>query len=171
MQSFKKIALSIILIGLFVSIGLNIYQKHRFDSIPRESYIDTIFFRQPVPVDSLVIRYETHYLPIAKPKAPADTVFHTDTLIVHDSILVEVPITQKYYHEPEYEAWISGFNPKLDSINVYAPTNVIKPPVKDRWIEATVGLQGGVGWNGKDFQPYVGVGVQIGVPIHKFFKK
>lgn len=167
----KHIITLVFFLILGCSIALNFHYRAQLKNIPRESYIDTIFFRQPVPVDSLVIRYETHYLPIAKPKAPADTVFHTDTLIVHDSILVEVPITQKYYHEPEYEAWISGFNPKLDSINVYAPTNVIKPPVKDRWIEATVGLQGGVGWNGKDFQPYVGVGVQIGVPIRKFFKK
>lgn len=82
-----------------------------------------------------------------------------------------VPITQKYYHEPEYEAWISGFEPKIDSINVFSPTTVIAPNVKDRLVEVTFGIQGGVGWNGKDFQPYAGVGVQIGIPLRKFFKK
>lgn len=166
----KYIITLIFFLILGCSVTLNFYYRTQLNNIPRESYIDTIFVRKPVPVDSLVIRYETRYLPIAKPQ-PIDTVFHTDTLIVHDSILVEVPITQKYYREPEYEAWVSGFNPKLDSVNVFAPTNIIQPPVKDRWIETTIGLQGGIGWNGQKTQPYIGVGIQIGIPIRKFFKK
>jgi hypothetical protein len=30
-----------------------------------------------------------------------------------------VPISQKYYRSPQYQAWISGYNPRLDSIVVY----------------------------------------------------
>ena len=38
---------------------------------------------------------------------------------LHDTTFVEVPITQKYYHEDSlYDAWVSGFLPQLDSIQV-----------------------------------------------------
>lgn len=166
-----KNALLIILLVLFAgSLFLNFHFKHRLDNIPRESYIDTITYSVPVPRDSVVIRYETHTLPVAPKPVPPDTVFRdrTDTLYIHDSVKVLVPITQKYYHEKEYEAWVSGFNPALDSINVYAPTTVINDT---HWLEVTVGLQTGVGWNGQGWSPYLGAGVQVGIPLRKIFNK
>lgn len=46
---------------------------------------------------------------------------------VVDTIFVEktsenglkLPITQKYYNDDSYQAWVSGYNPNLDSINVF----------------------------------------------------
>jgi len=166
-----KNALLIILLVLFAgSLFLNFHFKHRLDNIPRESYIDTITYSVPVPRDSVVIRYETHRLPVATPDTifKVDTIVRVDTIIQHDSIEVLIPISQKHYHESDYEAWISGFQPSLDSIHVYAPTTVISDT---HWIEVTVGLQTGVGWNGNGWSPYLGAGVQVGIPLRKIFNK
>lgn len=46
---------------------------------------------------------------------------------LHDTTFVEVPITQKYYHEDSlYDAWVSGFLPQLDSISVYQKTRTVE---------------------------------------------
>lgn len=44
-----------------------------------------------------------------------------DTFWVKDSLNHEyiIPKTQKYYKDSLYEAWVSGYNPNLDSINIY----------------------------------------------------
>ena len=56
-----------------------------------------------------------------------------DTITVHDSIEVQVPIVQKRYDDSLYTAWVSGFEPNLDSIRLYQPeiiTTVTKTIVK-----------------------------------------
>ncbi|MDD3040240.1 DUF6808 domain-containing protein [Bacteroides sp.] len=69
-----------------------------------------------------------------------------------------VPITQKEYKDSLYRAWISGYNAKLDSIEIYSPARIITERVfiqskRKRW---GLGLQAGYGYpNGV----YVGVGV------------
>lgn len=51
----------------------------------------------------------------------------TDTVktpyYVHDTLVI--PIEQRYYSSPQYKAWISGYNPRLDSIMVYNTTKTI----------------------------------------------
>lgn len=65
------------------------------------------------------------------------TIVRTDTIreriphfiseMVLDTIFVEkvpengleLPITQKYYNTDSYQAWVSGYKPNLDSINVF----------------------------------------------------
>ena len=48
----------------------------------------------------------------------------TDTLYLPDTAKngLKLPITQKYYKEPEYELWISGYEPQLDRILVFPKT-------------------------------------------------
>ena len=41
---------------------------------------------------------------------------------IHDSIEVPVPIIQKRYDDSLYTAWVSGYDPALDSINLRLPT-------------------------------------------------
>lgn len=170
-SSKDKVILGIFLL-LAVSIGYSIHITRKFNTIPRESYIDTLKVRIPVPYDSLVLRYETVNLP--KVNHP-DTIVrnHTDTLIVNDTIFVPVyiPITQNYYKGENYEAWVSGYKPQLDSLNIHAPTTVITIPESSSLLDVNLGLQVGVGWNGDKWSPYIGAGVQIGVPLRKIFKK
>ena len=49
-----------------------------------------------------------------------------DTLIVYvkDSIKVELPIEQKHYSKPlSYDVWVSGYQPRLDSVRTYVNTD------------------------------------------------
>lgn len=120
----------------------------------RVTIIDTIPYLHPVPKDSIVVRYETRLLPTKR-----DTTMQTDCI---DSVKVEIPITQKRYADSTYTAWVSGYNPTLDSIRIYPRheaitiTNTIRQKPK-RW---GVGLNVGYGFTPKNgMQPYVGIGV------------
>ncbi len=113
----------------------------RRDTIIR---IDTVRDTVPIPYKVRIVRVDTVYMRVVTSK--------NDT--VKDSVLVELPITQKEYRTKEYQAWVSGYHPNLDSIHTFIPTTTIyvKQKVK-RW---GLGLQAGSGYpNGL----YVGVGV------------
>ena len=82
------------------------------------------------------------------------------TLTKHDSVAVQVPITSKHYGNETYDAWVSGFEPNLDSIKVYQKTQYItttitkmKPP--DKW---DLNVVGGIDYNtaSQKYTPYAG---------------
>lgn len=116
-----------------------------WDTIP---VYDTITHRVTIPRDSVVLRYETVRLPIV------------DTVRVCDSVFVSVPITQKHYQGDDYEAWVSGFRARLDSLRIYSHSYVVKPREAKprRWV-----ISAGVsaGWNPftRRFEPAIGVSV------------
>lgn len=131
--------------------------------------IDTVTYAQPVAKDSTVVRYVTRVVAVSRPSdAPHnDTPPVTDTNVgqIPDSMAVEIPITQKRYESDEYSAWVSGYEPCLDSIRVYPKTTVIrererKPP--NRW---HIGVTGGYGWGfgSKQAEPFVGVGIMYSI--------
>ena len=85
-----------------------------------------------------------------------DSPIYKDTL-VHDSVNVILPITQKRYEDSTYTAYVSGFSPNLDSINIYRKTvykTITEKPV--RW---GIGLVGGYGYGTKGTTPFIGVGI------------
>ena len=148
-----------LLSGFF--IGKGIYDQPIHESVTRDTVtrIDTVFQYFPKPVEVERIRTEYRWLT----RVTTDTV--TDYTVLHDSVLVEVPIESKHYNAPEYDAWVSGYQPSLDSIRVYQKENYItervtvsKPPNR-----FTLGLQGGYGYGfkSKTWEPYVGIGVGI----------
>ena len=82
-----------------------------------------------------------------------------------DSIDVPIPIVQKRYEDSLYTAWVSGFEPRLDSIRLYTPeiqttmTKIVYEPTP----LLTLGVQVGGGYGLIHRQPdiYVGIGGQI----------
>ena len=115
----------------------------------RDTIIDTIRVAQPVAVDSVVVRHKI--VPIYRYSDSVRVVVR-DSIIIHDSVAV-VPITQMKYQDSTYTAWVSGYEPCLDSIRVYQREVKTK---QSRW---SISLQGGVGLTPKGVQPYVGIGV------------
>lgn len=116
-------------------------------------YVETIPFYYPVPRDSVVIRYKYAKLPVKK-----DTCKVKQDTCTPDSAEVIIPIIQKMYKDSLYQAWVSGYNAKLDSIEVYSRTREIRIPVlvpakRKRW---GLGLQAGYGYPASW---YVGVGI------------
>lgn len=120
---------------------------------------DTVTYRQPIAVDSVVLRYET----IKVRKVVSDTVKVMDS--AEDSVSVEIPITQKHYADSTYSAWVSGYDPCLDSIKVYPRTEVvtITKQIQDKPKRWGIGIQGGVGYGKGGFTPYIGIGVQYNI--------
>lgn len=148
-----------LLTGFFT--GKAIYDRPVIESVTRDTVtrIDTVYQYFPQPVEVERVRTEYKWLT----KVTTDTV--TDYTVLHDSVLVEVPIESKHYNATEYDAWVSGYQPSLDSIRVYQKEKYItervtvsKPPNR-----FTLGLQGGYGYGfkSKQWEPYVGIGVGI----------
>ena len=118
--------------------------------VERDTITDTIKVVRPVVRDSVVLRYEKVVLPVVR-----DSVMVRDSVVI-DSVQVHLPITQKCYRNSTYTAWVSGYQPKLDSIHIYRPTimtTTIKRP------KFTYGIQAGYGITPKGLQPYLGVGI------------
>lgn len=120
---------------------------------------DTVTVREPVFVTETAVRTDTVWLPVVRTR--------TDTVLLRsdglkDSVRAVVPITQKVYADSTYKAWVSGYNPKLDSIQVYRQTIVttkMETVVRKRRIG--IGVQAGYGYGFRygGFEPYVGLGV------------
>lgn len=140
------------------------------DSVKVE--IDTVFEQDttthinPSPVDGTDVRKEYHFLPMVRTER--DTVLKTDTVKLHDSVLVEVPITSKHYQAKEYDAWVSGYKPSLDSIKVYQEKQFITEKVtvtKTKRKPWGLGFHVGYGYDpvNKTASPFVGVGLSYDI--------
>lgn len=114
---------------------------------------DTIKIDKPVPVNKYIVRNDTIILPTAQDS------------ISNDSTKVVLPVVQNEYETPEYHAWVSGgYFASLDSLNIYPEKEYITKTVtntviKEKMKRWGIGIQAGYGFNGREFQPYIGVGV------------
>lgn len=76
-----------------------------------------------------------------------------------------LPITQKYYKDSLYEAWVSGFKPSLDSINVYNKTKFVtitNTITKEIYPKKTdFYIDGGVLYMEDKFAPNIGATVKF----------
>ena len=135
-------------------VGKGRHEKVVEDTI-RMTIYDTICCVKPVAVDSVVLRYEQVFVPIEERHTYTDTMHFN----IVDSVSVAIPISQKHYADSLYDAWVSGYNPMLDSIKVFQKTEYINTIVKAKQKRWGLGIQGGVGITPKMVQPYVGIGV------------
>lgn len=91
----------------------------------------------------------------------------TDTLWIHDTLYISLPIEQRTYADSTYTAWISGYRPKLDSILIYPQTTTITNTMtithSSRQPRFSIGLQAGYGATISNNQlkpaPFVGIGI------------
>lgn len=163
---FNKTHLFVFLAGVVLGLCTGffsakaIYDKPIEESVTRDTVTlhDTIPDIAPAPKDSVRLKYVTRWLP----RAVHDTIDHFVEVskMMHDTVAVQVPITSKHYSSKGYDAWVSGFEPSLDSIKVYKETQVItetitrmKPP--NKW---ELDVVGGIDYNFKDnrYTPHVG---------------
>lgn len=120
---------------------------------------DTIRAATPKPVHDTIVKWQEARVPKEH--------FREVTKMINgsDSVDVTLPVTQRMYKDSNYTAWVSGYQPKLDSIHTYnkmiyttrtIERTVTKPP--NRW---GIGISAGYGYgiNSKLFEPYIGVGV------------
>jgi hypothetical protein len=151
----------VLLVVLAVSIAANIWQCSNevepsvvveHDTVWRDTAI-----YEPQPAETIQTGRVVYIKAAAvQPQIQRDT--------VHDSIDVPVQIVQKRYDDDLYTAWVSGFEPNLDSINLRLPTitetvtkTIVRPAPR-----LSLGIQagGGIGIFGRHPDIYVGVGLQ-----------
>ena len=88
---------AVLLIGLVIGFVFGMLVVEKSAKTGTITVIDTIPYYKPVAKDSLVVRYETVKLPAVRDTV-RDSHIYKDTL-VHDSVNVILPITQKKYTE------------------------------------------------------------------------
>lgn len=144
----KKILTYIIAltVGVVVGIGIVLMLNLKTGLLSGQStiqsdttavtHIDTTTFKAPVAKATYPVGIEVY--PIAQ--VPV-LLFYSDTItkpyFVNNDLII--PRTQKYYKDPRYEAWVSGYNPRLDSVNVFSlvtvktVTNTVKKAYKNEF--------------------------------------
>jgi hypothetical protein len=155
----KKIVLILALL-LAVSVGVNVWQHYSTDKVPvivisRDTVRDTIRMDVPVAVTQHTIRHDTVTLLVVK----VDTVHG-------DSVRVQLPVTQKTYTDSTYTAWVSGYLPQLDSIEIYRKSIIItNRPITSPYKRFNMGIQVGYGYGllYKGIEPYIGVGMTLNI--------
>ena len=151
-----------ILIALLaVSVAVNVWQWRNRpvpgvvverDTVWRDSIV-----REPLPAETIQTG-RVVYIKMAVPQP------HTRPDTVHDSIEVPVPIVQKRYDDSLYTAWVSGYEPNLDSLRLHQPEisiTVTKTVVKSPLVTFGIQAGGGYGVFNRQFDVFVGVGGQI----------
>ncbi len=129
-----------------------------------------------VEVDTLYIR-DTICIEKPNPKLikVIDTLLVevTDTVRIKDTVYLNIPIEQKYYRSKDYEAWVSGYRPALDSLNLFTntvqlinTTSISQTQKRKHW---GIGIQAGYGFTLHQNQlrpaPYVGIGLSYNIII------
>lgn len=182
--SITKTALIFFLVGLLCGgvigfgVGRGTVEKGADGKIITTDTItryDTLFVKSPTARDSIVVKYITKTLPKSGNNSveniPQIGNIQGDNIPVFaevadsDRVAVKIPITQKRYDGENYSAWVSGYEPSLDSIFVSQRTDVVtirekKPP--NKW---HIGVQCGVGYTfkSKQFEPFIGVGLSYSI--------
>lgn len=180
MEKIKNIALVLFWALFIVSLCFNVHHcssmKHGevYQDTVRTTYVDTIPYYKPVLKDSVVIRYVTQRLPVVYDKEEnftnkgnnvpeiipqsGNNTFENNP----DSADVIIPITQKVYEDSVYKAYVSGYNPHLDSLILLNSHDVISVKEYHKSRRWGIGVQVGYGMTitpSPQFAPYIGVGV------------
>ena len=134
---------------------------------------DTVHIALPSPQTTDTVGTVTIPVP---PDMRTGTI-RTDTLRITDTIYIRLPIEQRYYTGPHYEAWISGHRPRLDSLRIRTETlrlttattvtattvtrttTKARQPKPERW---GIGIHLGYGMTlapQPQLRPYIGIGI------------
>jgi hypothetical protein len=144
---------------LLLSVAANVWLAMRGPQVETTVEHDTIWkdttINQPQSAETINTG-RVVYISIPVP-GERDTLRDT----IRDSIDVPIPIIQKRYDDSLYTAWISGFEPNLDSLRLHQPeiittiTKVVDRPASRFSIGPSVGL--GYGVMNKQCDVFIGV--------------
>ena len=77
---------------------------------------DTIVYHRPVVTEVRTVRVDTVRLAAAQPP---------DTVVIRDTVEVEVPIVFSRYRGDNYDIGVSGFRTELEFVKVYPETRIV----------------------------------------------
>lgn len=122
--------------------------------------VDTLYIRDTITREKPV--YRTKYVSVT------DSV----RVVVRDTVVVSLPREMSVYEDSLYRAEVSGIEPSLDRIEIYAPTRVVtRTETRDIFVTSRkrygIGIQVGYGvgfYNGiVHTSPYIGVGMSYNI--------
>ena len=108
--------------ALLLAVGLGFVGGRRSVTRPLLERVDTVTVRdtvvdyRPVVTEVRTVRVDTVRLAVAQP---------SDTVFVHDTVEVEVPIVFSRYTGDNYDIGVSGFRTELEFIKVYPQTKIV----------------------------------------------
>ena len=109
-------ALLLLALGLGFLGGRNGRCEHVIERVDTLVIRDTFVDYRPVPKEVRTVRVDTVRLAVVQP---------SDTIIVHDTVEVEVPIMFSRYKGDNYDIGVSGFKTELEYVKVYPQTKII----------------------------------------------
>ena len=131
--------------------GYDYASKHCYNV---RTVTDTIVKR-----DTITAIPDTVYRTIALGEKTVKVVIH-DTLFKRGAVEIALPVVQREYRDSNYNAWVSGYEPALDSIKVFPRTMTVHERVTVKERSRRWGVFGGVGIGVSDrITPCVGVGI------------
>lgn len=131
--------------------GYDYASKHCYNV---STVIDTIIERETITAIP-----DTVYRTVALGEKTVKVIIH-DTLCKTDTVDVALPFVQREYRDSNYNAWVSGYEPTLDSIKVFPRTVTVHERVTVKEKARRWGVFGGIGIGVSDrITPCVGVGI------------
>lgn len=170
MNRYEKVMTILCVILLVMDIGV-LWQNHRQKTPvePPEIKVDSLFirdtnsFKEPQKEPSPDVLIKEIPIPVyVADSAAIDSLLNECARLerVSDSLQLVLLRVQRHYSDSTFDAWVSGVDPRLDSIKTYQTNIVITKEIpvikKNRW---GLGVQAGVGAGKGGLTPYLGVGV------------
>lgn len=107
---------------MILALGLGFLGGRRSVTIPLLERVDTLVIRdtvvdyRPVVTEIKTVRVDTVRLAVVQP---------SDTIFVHDTVEVEVPIMFSRYTGDNYDIGVSGFRAELEYVKIYQQTKIV----------------------------------------------
>lgn len=117
--------------------------------------------------DTNIYRFPDIFLEVTI--SDAQITIPADSVQILDDSLIVLPIQQRHYKSDDYEAWVSGYNPRLDSLCVFPETKYItvtKGIPTEKTIKNSISLFAEPTWSGSFHTP---VGVEYSRHIKPWF--
>lgn len=110
------VALLILALGLGFLGGRRSVTRTLLERVDTVTVRDTVVDYRPVVTEVRTVRVDTVRLAVAQP---------SDTVVIHDTVEVEVPIVFSRYHGDNYDIGVSGFRTELEYVKVYPQTKIV----------------------------------------------
>ncbi len=145
------------LIAILALLTTSFYFGYQYKGDRVITHTDTLTITKIDTIRITQVKYiKEHIIDTIKVPIISNSI-HTDTIRINDTLYIQLPISQRLYKGADYTAWVSGYRPKLDSIEVYQKTvtNTINNYIKPSKWTVTAGIGVGVSRNG--LEPFIGV--------------
>lgn len=165
MDRFVKTLFIVLFALLFISFGFNVYYVVKDKDVEIKEKITTVTKIDTIMDTVLVVKKEKVI------KVIRDTLVNVEFIcdtVDTAKVVADIPIVQKEYSDDStYTAWVSGYRPSLDSINIYRKNiSINKETVINKKDIHRFGI-GPVVYGGYNFgTKKLDYGVGIGVSYH-----